>query len=159
MVEAQDVCSFAWGFGKAYALIATRVARDTRLDAYIEFFMTGKPCRTQVSLLLHTYLLEKYSTSTFKQSYTLMEGLTAVSSLSEQVNILSCVGEVAMCMQVFRLIAERIPHVQQLFEPVGFSSLVCGFAHVRYFHPSAMQQLSVCIKREVKFFGLQVQHT
>lgn len=47
--EAQDMCNIVWGFGKAFAHIASRPGQDRRMDAYITFHLRAKPHREMVS--------------------------------------------------------------------------------------------------------------
>lgn len=45
-------------------------------------------------------------------------------------------------LQVFQRLAERLPELKSHLDPVGYSSLICGFANARYYNREAMELLS-----------------
>lgn len=51
--QVQDLCNFAWGFGKAFGNVAAATpSLGGRVDAQIDFFMRLKPVRQKVQIFL-----------------------------------------------------------------------------------------------------------
>lgn len=62
-------------------------------------------------------------------------------------------------LQVFKLVEERLPRVKPFLDPIGYSSLVSGFANARYFPEQAMDDLTTQMIRLGSAFSIQVKFT
>lgn len=58
-------------------------------------------------------------------------------------------------LQVFKIISERLPRVQGYLDPVGYSSLICGFANARFYDEPIMQLLTENMSAVGNVFSIQ----